>query len=160
MATEPQTLDETTARQVSGILADRLTSLIDLHLTLKHIHWNVVGSKFIAVHQMLDDHVAEVRAMADTLAERMAALGGVPRGTPAAIVEQRRWPDYKIDRASTQTHLEELDRVYAGMIEDNRRAVAELEQLDLVSQDVLLDQTAKLEQYHWLVTAHLTDEGA
>jgi DNA-binding ferritin-like protein len=32
--------------EVAGILQDRLNALNDLALTLKHIHWNVVGSAF------------------------------------------------------------------------------------------------------------------
>ena len=141
--------------EVATMLQDRLNALTDLHLTLKHIHWNVVGPHFIAVHEMLDPQVDASRAMADTLAERIAALGGEPQGTPGAIVERRRWDDYKLGRATTQTHLAELDRVYAGVISDNRQAMDDLEELDLVSQDVLIGQTRDLEQYHWFVRAHL-----
>jgi starvation-inducible DNA-binding protein len=104
---------------------------------------------------MLDPQVDEVRAMSDVLAERIAALGGEPLGTPGAIVEGRRWADYKINRANTQTHLAELDQVYAGIIEDNRRAIRDLEELDLVSQDVVVSQTGRLELIQWFVRAHL-----
>ena len=36
-------MDEAAADKVRGILQERLIALSDLHLTLKHIHWNVVG---------------------------------------------------------------------------------------------------------------------
>jgi len=152
---DTHSLNAGTAAKVCEILADRLVALLDMHLTLKHVHWNVVGPNFIAVHQMLDPQVDEVRAMSDVLAERIAALGGEPLGTPAAIVSGRRWDDYKINRANTQTHLAELDRVYAGIVEDNRRAIADLEEHDLISQDVLVQQTERLELFHWFVRAHL-----
>src|SRR5699024_8662522 len=58
--------------KVAGILQERLAALIDLSLTLKHVHWNVVGPHFIAVHEMIDPHVDEVRAMVDETAERIA----------------------------------------------------------------------------------------
>lgn len=147
--------DTATATRICEILGDRLTSLLDMHLTLKHVHWNVVGPNFIAVHKMLDPQVDEVRAMSDVLAERIAALGGEPLGTPSAIVQRRRWDDYTINRAPTQVHLAELDRVYGGVIEDHRRAVADLGEIDLVSQDVLLGQTERLELFQWFVRAHL-----
>ena len=36
--------------EIAAILQNRLNALTDLHLTLKHVHWNVVGPHFIAVH--------------------------------------------------------------------------------------------------------------
>ena len=84
------------------ILQDRLNSFNDLALTLKHVHWNVVGPNFIAVHTMLDPQVEAVRAMVDETAERIATLGASPVGTPGALVAQRDWDDYSIGRAGTQ----------------------------------------------------------
>jgi starvation-inducible DNA-binding protein len=154
-SSDTRDLEPGTAQKVIEVLADRLASMLDLHLTLKHVHWNVVGPNFIAVHEMLDPQVDASREMADTLAERIAALGGEPQGTPGGIVERRRWDDYKIGRANTQTHLAELDRVYAGVISDNRQAMDDLEALDLVSQDIIIGHTRDLEQNHWFVRAHL-----
>src|SRR5215211_4500014 len=91
-------LDEDAARTIIDLLQSRLHAANDLQLTLKHVHWNVVGPHFIAVHQMIDPQVDAVRAMADTLAERIATLGGAPRGTPGALVEEREWNDYSIGR--------------------------------------------------------------
>ena len=71
-----------TAQTVIALLQDRLNALNDLALTLKHVHWNVIGPNFIAVHTMLDPQVDAVRAMADETAERIAALGGVPGRDP------------------------------------------------------------------------------
>ena len=39
------------AEKVRGRLQQRLVALIDLELTLKHIHWNVVGPHFIGVQR-------------------------------------------------------------------------------------------------------------
>src|SRR5947207_6906084 len=97
------------AERVVKLLQDRLNSLNDLALTLKHVHWNVVGPNFIAVHTMLDPQVDAVRAMADETAERIATLGGSPCGTPAALVKQRSWADYSIRPAAAIEHLGALD---------------------------------------------------
>jgi starvation-inducible DNA-binding protein len=143
------------AERVNALLQDRLNSLSDLALTLKHIHWNVVGPNFIAVHTMLDPQVDAVRAMADETAERIATLGGSPVGTPGALVRQRDWDDYSIGRASTLQHLAALDVVYAGVIEAHRAAIDTTDELDLVTQDLLIGQSRQLEQFHWFVRAHL-----
>jgi len=143
------------AERVIKLLQDRLDSLNDLALTLKHVHWNVVGPNFIAVHTMLDPQVEAVRAMVDETAERIATLGGSPCGTPGALVAQRDWDDYSIGRAGTQEHLGALDVVYAGIIEAHRGAIDTTEDLDQVTQDMLIGQAGQLEQFHWFVRAHL-----
>ena len=42
------------ARKVADLLQKQLSTYNDLHLTLKHVHWNVVGPNFIGVHEMID----------------------------------------------------------------------------------------------------------
>ena len=143
------------ADAIVDLLQDRLNSLSDLALTLKHVHWNVIGPNFIAVHTMLDPQVDAVRLMADETAERIAALGGSPTGTPGALVSQRGWDDYSVGRAGAIEHLGALDVVYGGIIEAHRKAIEETEDLDKVTQDMLIGQAHQLEQFHWFVRAHL-----
>ena len=107
-----------TATDIVETLQIRLHALNDLALTLKHIHWNVVGPQFIAVHTMLDPQVDGVRVMVDDVAERIATLGGSPTGTPGALVDARTWDDYSIGRDDAIAHLAALDLVYTGVIED------------------------------------------
>jgi starvation-inducible DNA-binding protein len=108
------------------------------------------------VHQLLDDHAARARGFADETAERIATLGGEPEGTPGAVVAQRDWDDYRLGRADAREHLAALDRVYQGIIADHRQAVDKLGDLDVVTQDMLLEQTKTLETHQWLLRAHLT----
>ncbi|MEV6582764.1 DNA starvation/stationary phase protection protein [Streptomyces sp. NPDC051582] len=152
-------MDPGEAWKVVDLLRARLHALNDLHLTLKHVHWNVVGPHFIAVHEMLDPQVEAVREMADTTAERIAALGGVPVGTPGAIVAERTWDDYDVGRADAVAHLGALDLVYTGLIEDHRGAMKATGDLDPVTQDMLIGQLARLEQFQWFVRAHLESGG-
>lgn len=141
--------------QVGDLLQQRLHALNDLALTLKHVHWNVVGPHFIGVHQMLDPQVEGVRAMVDVVAERMATLGVPPNGLAGALVKDRSWDDYAIMRADATAHLGALDLVYTGVIEDHRAAIGEVEEVDPVTEDLLVGQTGELEQYQWFVRAHL-----
>lgn len=141
--------------QVAEILQERLNSLNDLQLTLKHIHWNVVGPNFIAVHEMLDPQVDSVRLMVDAIAERIATLGGAPVGTPGALVAARTWEDYHLGRATVIEHLGALDEVYEGVIESHRKAATDTEQLDIVTNDLLIGHLHDLEMFHWFVRAHL-----
>lgn len=152
-------MTEADASSVVALLQGRLIACNDLHLTLKHVHWNVVGPHFISVHEMIDPQVEIVRGFADDLAERIATLGGSPMGTAGAVVSERTWDDYSIGRATTQEHLGALDLVYQGVIASYRDGIKSLDELDLVTQDMFIGQTEQLELFHWFIRAHLEDKG-
>jgi starvation-inducible DNA-binding protein len=152
-------LEKADAERIIALLQSRLHAANDLHLTLKHVHWNVVGPHFISVHEMIDPQVEEVRGFADDIAERIATLGGSPVGTPGRLVEERTWEEYSIGRASTQQHLGALDFVYQGVITSYREAIEEVGKLDPITEDMLIGQTDKLELFHWFIRAHLEDQG-
>ena len=138
-------------------LQGRLVATLDLQLTLKHVHWNVVGMNFIAIHEMLDPQVDIVRLQSDEIAERIATLGGEPMGTPEAITARRSWSDYDLNRAPTVQHLVALDKVYSGVIGDHRRALEVLGATDPVSEDLMIGHLRDLEQFQWFIRAHLKD---
>ena len=66
--TVPGLSDDQGAR-VADILQKRLSAYNDLHLTLKHIHWNVVGPNFIGVHEMIDPDRKSTRQNSSHLSE-------------------------------------------------------------------------------------------
>ncbi|MGV9709688.1 Dps family protein [Gordonia sp. NPDC003424] len=143
------------ATTVADTLQERLSALNDLHLTLKHVHWNVLGANFIGVHEMIDPQVELVRGYADTIAERIATLGVSPRGTAKAIEDDRSWDDYSIGRDTAQAHLGALNLVYNGFITSHRAAIEKAGEIDPVTEDILIGQTAELEKFQWFVRAHL-----
>jgi starvation-inducible DNA-binding protein len=148
-------LSDTKSRKVADLLQKQLSTYNDLHLTLKHVHWNVVGPSFIGVHEMIDPQVELVRGYADEVAERIATLGQSPQGTPGAILKDRTWDDYSVGRDTVPAHLAALDLVYDGVIEDLRKAIDATDDLDPVTQDILIGHAAALEKFQWFVRAHL-----
>lgn len=148
-------LDRADSEVVVERLQRRLASYNDLHLTLKHVHWNVVGRSFIGVHEMIDPQVELVRGYADEVAERIATMGQSPNGRPGDIVKVRDWEDYPLGRDTVEAHLAELNRVYDGVVADNRAAIGEFSSRDPVSEDMLIGHTAELEKFQWFIRAHL-----
>lgn len=148
-------LSEGDAKQVIDILQERLTAYNDLHLILKHAHWNVVGPNFIGVHEMLDPEVEAIRANADAVAERIAALGGEPIGTPDSHSPGREPLQYPVNKGSTVQHLTALNEIYDKVIIDSREADAALDRLDPVSEDMFIGQIGAMEQFQWFIRAHL-----
>ncbi|GAA1821184.1 Dps family protein [Nesterenkonia flava] len=141
--------------EVAGLLQGRLHALNDLHLVLKHIHWNVVGPNFIAVHEMLDPQTELVRGFADEIAERIATLGGAPSGLSGELVDSRTWKDYPLFKADAVTHLAELDKVYSGVIEDHRDVLGKVGQIDPITEDLIIGQVKQLELFQWFIRSHI-----
>lgn len=151
----PAGLSVESAAEVTVALQDRLVGLVDLALTLKHIHWNVVGAGFIAVHEMLDEHVAAIRAMSDEVAERIATLGAVPNGLAGHLVSSRTWDDYALGKDVVAAHMGALDKVYDGVISDHRDAIEVAAKHDPITEDLFVAQTRQLELLQWFVRAHI-----
>lgn len=159
MATKPTFtlpgLTEKQSTEIVKLLQIRLSAYNDLHLTLKHVHWNVVGPHFIGVHEMIDPQVELVRGYADEVAERIAAMGASPGGRVGDVIRDRDWDDYDIERDTVGAHLGALDKVYDGVISSNRTVIDKLDDLDLVTQDMIISHTGELEKFQWFVRAHL-----
>ena len=147
------TLEE--GKGISEVLQARLHDLNDLHLLLKHAHWNVTGPGFIAVHEMIDPQVDTVREFVDAIAERMATLGAAPNGLAGALVAQRTVEDYAVGRAPVPAHLRALNDVYTRVIEAHRNAIAFAGESDPVTEDLLIGQTAELEKFQWFIRSFL-----
>jgi starvation-inducible DNA-binding protein len=152
----PSGLEVDHAEEVAGVLQDRLADLIDLSLTLKHVHWNVVGFGFIAIHKLMDEQVEVVRDLVDATAERIATLGGSPAGLIDQVTAHSHDP-YPLDRASTVAHLGALEKYYEQVCAEHREAIEKVDPLDPVSGDLLIGHTAALEMNQWFIRAHLTD---
>lgn len=142
--------------KVVKLLQKLLVEANDLHLLLKHVHWNITGPNFIGVHLMIDPQVELVRGYADEIAERMATLGGSPRGVLVGV-DQPSWADYKLGRDTVSAHLRALNDVYYAVLTDFREGIEVTEKLDPVTQDMLIGQTAQLEKFQWFIRAHLED---
>lgn len=154
----PANMAPSEAEKAAGILQERLSALIDLTLILKHIHWNVVGMGFVAVHEMMDDQTEMARELVDEVAERISTLGGVAAGLAGQVAEMREEEhDYELGRAPVMAHLGALDKVYERVTSGHREAIEQIGDLDVVSQDLLTGQAGKLEMAHWFVRSHLSD---
>lgn len=154
----PAGISTSDAASITEILQERLADLIDLSLTLKHVHWNVNGAGFIAIHKLMDEQNEVVRGLVDGVAERITTMGGVAAGLTGEVAKMRSQDsDYALGRAPVSAHLGALDQVYRRVCANHRDAAAEIGEVDLVSQDLLVGQTAILDLNHWFVRAHLSD---
>lgn len=145
------------ATQVAAVLQQLVFCHTNFYLTLKQAHWNVVGPAYIGVHRLIDEWAGMAQGMADDCAERVATLGASPTDTPLALLaglgpEQC---DYSLRKSDTQNHLRALDSCFTYVVNEVRKAISMTQNMDVISQNMLLDQGEKLEHQQWFLRSHL-----
>ncbi|KFF31743.1 Dps family protein [Bifidobacterium bombi] len=149
-------LDQASSDKIVDILLSCLAHEEEGSLVLKHAHWNVAGPSFIGVHEMLDPEVDSVRNMADETAERIATLGGAAEGGADFILSRRNWKPFELKgRQDTQDYLKALVDYYAEFIVAERNAITQLDDLDVISSNIIQDHVQELEHFNWFMNSHL-----
>lgn len=149
------TLDVDARTAVAARLQPLLVDLIDLTLTAKQLHWIVVGPQFKPVHEHLDEIVDQYRLWSDEVAERMTAIGVAPDGRV-----QRVAGDSPADPApESWTSVEGVVAAITDRIEAAATATRErldgLGDLDVASEDLLIEILQGLEQQLWMWSVQL-----
>ncbi len=137
-------------------LQARLFDALDLEAQLKQAHWNVKGRDFFQLHELFDAIHGEIEAFADTLAERVTALGGVADGRVSATATGTGLPTYPLDARAGEAHLRAVAAALAAFgaavranIDDATRAG------DADTADVFTEISRETDKQLWFVEAHL-----
>jgi starvation-inducible DNA-binding protein len=149
-ATDPEV-----AAGTAQFLTPVVLGLQGLAVNGKQAHWNVRGSNFIAIHELLDAVVAHAQAFADEAAERIVALG-LPIDARVSTVAAKTKPT-AVPAGFTQ--WQQLIAAVVGdmdaVIADVQAAIDGLDEIDLTSQDIVIGIKAGLEKDRWFLSAHL-----
>ena len=134
-----------------------LQELIGLSLIGKQLQWAVFGPLFGYVRVLVDELVDAWRELADLVAERAVALGFVPDGQAPAIVTNSELTP--VSRSATEDHVvvRELAHRVAYLAERVRERMERIGDVDLVSQDLMIDIVKELERQQWMLRAQLRD---
>jgi starvation-inducible DNA-binding protein len=136
-----------TGRELQATLAE----LLDLQLVGKQLHWTVVGPLFRPLHLYLDELVDEWREMSDTVAERAVAIGFFPDGQADEIARASEAGKIEVGPIEDHAVIGELTRRVSTVAEQVRERMDRLGELDLASQDVLVEILRGLEQQLWMI---------
>lgn len=147
------------AKNVSiDVLNARLAEGIDLALLTKQAHWNVRGIQFIAVHEMLDDFRTDLDEHVDTMAERIAQLGGTALGTTQNVAAKSTLPAYPTDISSVKDHLEALATRYGQAANAVRAAIDTTDEAgDANTADIFTAYSRVLDKALWFIEAHIKE---
>jgi len=148
-------LDHHHREEVGRELQATLVELIDLSLLGKQLHWNIFGRPFKPLHEHLDELVDSWRELSDTVAERAVALGYSPDGQAAAVSQGSETAPVDRGALDTDTATRELVERLADVTERIRARMDRLGEIDLASQDVLIEVVRQLEKQLWMLRASL-----
>jgi starvation-inducible DNA-binding protein len=132
-----------------------LQELVGLSLIGKQVHWAVVGPAARPLHLFLDELVDSWRELADTVAERAVVLGFIPDGQPAAVAAGSQLTPVRQGSLEDHVVVWEITRRVADVAERARALLVPLGNLDLASQDVLIEVVRALEKQQWLLRVQL-----
>ncbi len=149
-------LASNTKSQIAGLLNERLADGIDLALVTKQAHWNLKGPGFIGIHLMLDGFRGELDEHVDTVAERIAQLGGIAFGTTQTTAATSSLKPYPTDIVSVQDHLKALIERYAATANLVREAVDLSDEAgDAGTADLLTAYSRMLDKSLWFLQSNL-----
>ncbi len=149
-------LTSNTKTKVIGVLNERLADGIDLALVTKQAHWNLKGPGFIGIHLMLDGFRDELDVHVDTVAERIAQLGGIALGTTQTTAGSTSLKPYPTDIVPVQDHLNALIERYAGAANKVRDAIDACDEAgDADTADILTAYSRMLDKSLWFLQSNL-----
>jgi starvation-inducible DNA-binding protein len=140
------------------VLNARLADSIDLALITKQAHWNIKGPQFIALHEMIDTFRTELDTHVDTIAERVAQLGGTALGTSQDVVKATQLAPYPTNIHKSKDHLEALIERYAKAADLAREAIEQTDEAgDADTADIFTAYSRALDKALWFLESHVQE---
>ena len=135
-------------------LQSTLVELQALQLQTKQAHWNVSGTLFWPLHEMLDAHYTAIAAMGDVVAERLVAVGSPADGRPQAIIDEADLPEIAEGFVDDAWCLQFFSQQYATVSSRLLERITDLEDTDPTSANLLQEVQQLFDKNHWQMRAH------
>ena len=149
-------IEESTRAKVIAILNQRLADVIDVQYQAKFAHWNVKGKDFYQLHLLFDTVAEHLEEAADSIAERITALGGRAHGTIRQAAEQSSVPEYDTELTDGMAHVATLAERLATVANAGRDTAEETDELgDLVTSDMFTQIVGVADKDLYFLESHL-----
>lgn len=151
-------LNQDTRSQLVDLLNANLVNTINLTLAVKQAHWNLKGSGFIGVHELLDDVADHLREGADLMAERAVILGGHAKGTVEAVAEKSTLEAYPQEISDIQEHIAHLKSRFLDLGQSVREAAETAEEAgDEDTADLFTEISRTVDKDAWFIGANANE---
>jgi len=152
----PADARRTNCERLNQLLADTIT----LAAMYKKHHWQVSGHTFYQLHLLFDKHYEEQDVLVDSIAERIALLGGVAGGMPAAVAKLSRIenPPDGVEEVPVQiSRLLEAHELIITYAKEAAKAASD--NGDEGTNDLLISDVVRTNEFQvWFIASHLVDE--
>src|SRR5262245_48868280 len=155
----PIGLDEAVCRASAAALNQVLVDTLALRDLYKKHHWQVSGPTFYQLHLLFDKHFGEQGELADALAERVQALGGVSLAMPHDVAERTAIPRPPVGREGVPEQLARLLAAHEIILKEARTAARDAAAAgDDGTNDLLISQVIRTNEMQvWFLAEHLVD---
>ncbi|MEA1086336.1 DNA starvation/stationary phase protection protein [Sphingomonas sp. CD22] len=141
------------ARASVQALQQTLTELQQLQLQTKQAHWNVSGTLFYPLHELLQDHYEGVAKYADEVAERLLAIGVSSDGRANTIVRTSRIPEYPGGFVDDAQVIQWFARYYRVTSDEIGQGIKASEDKDPTTANLLQEVQHAIDKYQWQMRA-------
>lgn len=142
---------------VAQYLTPVVHDLVALAVNGKQAHWHVRGENFIGVHEFLDELVAHAQDASDTVAERIVALGLPIDARIGTVAARTTTPQLSDGFQQSKVTVREIVAQIDATLETVYAAVKGLDDVDLVSQDVVIAVAQQLDKDRWFLSSHFAE---
>lgn len=136
-------------------LQQTLTELQQLQLQIKQAHWNVSGSIFYSLHEMLQEHYEGVAKWADQVAERLQGVGVSSDGRATTIVRTSRVPEIPGGFMDDAQVLVWFSKYYKTVSQEIGAGIRATNDSDPTTSNLLQGVQHDIDKYQWQMRAHL-----
>lgn len=148
-------LNEQVRHKMIELLNARLADTLALVLAVKQAHWNLKGSGFIGLHELLDDVADRLREGSDLIAERAVILGGHAKGTLEEAASKSSVSPYPVEMSPLQDHVAALTERFLAVGKALREGIDEASDAgDEDTADLFTEVSRKLDKDAWFIGAH------
>ena len=142
-------------KEAVDLLQSALADLIDLRLSVKQAHWTVVGTRFQQLHELFDSFVAPLDDEIDTIAERIATLGGTPDGRSVSVGQNSRLDTFPLGLIDGDVQIENLASRFALVGDAVRKSIDKVDAIgEADAADILTGVSRFLDKSLWFLEAH------
>ncbi|MHA3683219.1 Dps family protein [Leucobacter sp. HY1910] len=142
---------------VAQYLTPVVHDLVALAVNGKQAHWHVRGENFMGVHEFLDVVVAHAQDASDTVAERIVALGLPIDARIGTVAERTTTPALSDGFQRSSVTVREIVAQLDATLETVYAAVKGLDDIDLVSQDIVIAVAQQLDKDRWFLVSHFAE---